>query len=61
MLFEQMVSLRNGETEAGEAIAISKLAHQITTSYQVEIEAVRVANDLKDKNVELQGNMKALG
>ena len=60
IMFEQMLSLRSGETDAQEAIAMSKMAHQITQSYKVEIEAVKVANELKDRNVKLQGNIKAL-
>jgi len=61
LLFEQMIGLRNGEVEANDAIAMSKVAHQITESYKVEISAVQIANSLKDKNVKLVGNIKALG
>ena len=61
LLFEQMISLRNGDSDASEAIGMSKLAHQVIDSYKTEIEAVRVANELKDKNFELIGNMRALG
>jgi len=60
LLFDQMIGLRNGEIDANDAIAMSKVAHQITESYKVEISAVQVANSLKDKNVKLQGNIKAL-
>jgi len=58
LLFEQMLSLRNGETEANEAIAMSKVSHQIIESFKVEIQAVQVANSLKDKNLKLESNIK---
>jgi len=60
LLFDQMVGLRNGDVDATDAIAMSKVAHQIVESYKVEIQAVGVANSLKDKNIKLQGNIKAL-
>lgn len=60
-MFDQMIKLRSGDCDSTEAIAMSKMAHQITQSYKVEIEAVKVANELKDKNVKLLGNIKALG
>ena len=60
VLFQEMFDLRNGKVEANEAIAMSKIAHQIIESFNVEIKAVQVANALKDKNVKLVGNIKAL-
>ena len=59
-MFEQMIKLRAGECDSNEAIAMSKMSHQIIESYKTEINAVKVANELKDKNVKLVGNIKAL-
>ena len=51
VLFRELTDLRNGDSEASQSIAVSKLSSQIINSYKVEIEAVKVANELKDKNL----------
>ena len=51
MMFEEMIALRSGERTAQEATAVSKLAGRVIDTYKIEIEAVRTANDLKDKNI----------
>lgn len=60
MMFEQMISLREGNCTANDAVAMSKMAHQVIDSYKVEIEAVKTANDLKDRNITFKNNLKAL-
>ena len=59
-MFEEMINLREGKTTTQEAIAMSKLANQVVNSFKVEIEAVKAANDLKDKNSAYSENLKAI-
>ncbi len=59
-LFGELLDLRSGKTTAGEAIAVSKLAHQIIDTYKTEISAVQVANSLKDRNITFTKNLTAL-
>lgn len=51
ILFKELMDLRNDEIEPNHAIAVSKVSSQIIASYNTEINAVKVANDLKDKNL----------
>ena len=50
-LFEEILKLREGTSVEKEAIALTKLSGQIISSYNTEIEALKVVNDLKDKNM----------
>ena len=59
-LFEEIVKLREGTAVVSESIAISKLSSQIIGSYKVEIEAVKVANELKDKNSSYSDKLEAI-
>ncbi len=59
-LFEEIVKLRKGEAVVQESIALSKLSSQVINSYKVEIEAVKVANELKDKNKTLIDKVELL-
>jgi len=59
-MFEEMINLRAGKTEPAQAMAMSKLSHQVIESYKVEISAVVAANGLKDRNVKLIGNLHAI-
>lgn len=52
-LFEEIIKLREGTAVEKESIALSKLSSQIINSYNVEINALKVVNELKDKNVSL--------
>lgn len=51
ILFRELTDLRNDKVEPNHAIAVSKVSSQIISSYNTEINAVKVANDLKDKNL----------
>ena len=51
VLFKELNSLRNGETDSSQASAVSKLSSQIISSYKTEIDAVKAANELKEKNL----------
>jgi len=59
-MFEEMMNLRAGKTTAQEATAMSKLGGKVIDSYKVEIDAVKTANELKDKNISYAKNIKAL-
>ena len=50
MMFEEMIALRDGDRTPNESIAVAKLGSQIISSYKVEVDAVKVANDLKQVN-----------
>lgn len=57
-LFEEILKLREGTSVEKEAIALTKLSGQIISSYNTEIEALKVVNDLKEKNM---GFAKTIG
>jgi len=59
-MFEEMVKLRAGDTDPTQAMAMSKLSHQVIESYKVEIAAVVAANSLKDRNQNLVANLHAI-
>ena len=57
-MFEEMVKLRNGSSTIEEAITMAKMADTVIKSYRNEIddkknliEAVRLVDSLKDKNI----------
>ena len=52
-LFDEIIKLREGTAVEKESLALSKLSSQIINSYNVEINALKVVNELKDKNVPL--------
>ena len=60
ILFKELSDLRNGESEPQQSIAVSKLCSQVIASYKTEIDAVKVANDLKDKNMEYAHSLAAI-
>lgn len=60
ILFRELIDLRNDEVEGNHAIAVAKVASQITTTYKVEVEAVKVANELKDKNIRYAANLHSI-
>ena len=60
VLFKEMMDLRNGEVESEHATSICKVSSQIIASYKTEIDAVRTANDLKDKNIVYVKNLKSI-
>ena len=57
-LFDEIIKLREGTAVEKESLALSKLSSQIINSYNVEINALKVVNELKDKNL---GYAKNLG
>ncbi len=59
-LFDEIIKIRKGEAIINESMAISKLSSQVINSYKAEIEAVKVANELKDKNQPLQQKLDIL-
>ena len=57
-MFEEMVKLRNGRSTIEEATTMAKMADTVIKSYRNEIdekknliEAVRLVDSLKDKNI----------
>lgn len=60
MMFDQLVSLRNGDSTYQECQAVAQLGGKVIDTYRVEIEAVRAANDLKDKNNKYAPALKAI-
>jgi hypothetical protein len=63
-MFEEMVKLRNGDTDIDTAITMSVMADKVIKSYRNEIdqqknmiEAVRVVDSLKDKNISYAKNL----
>lgn len=59
-MFNSIMDVRNGNMEAREAEAVAKIGHQIVESYKVEIEAVKVMNDVRDDRLKFASNMKAI-
>lgn len=59
-LFDEIIKIREGKAINQESIAISKLSSQIINSYKAEIEAVKAANELKDKNISYKDKLSAI-
>lgn len=59
-LFEEIIKVRKGEAVEKESIAIAKLSSQIINSYNVEVQALKVVNELKDKNLKFATTIGAL-
>lgn len=57
-LFDEIIKLREGTAVEKESIALAKLSSQIINSFNTEIDALKVVNELKDKNM---GYAKSLG
>jgi len=49
-LFDEMIKIRRGQAVASESIALTKLSAQVINSYRVEIDTVKIANELKNGN-----------
>lgn len=49
-LFEEIIKIRKGEAVEKESIALAKLSSQIINSYAVEVQALKVVNELKGEN-----------
>ena len=60
ILFRELTDLRNQDVEPNHAIAVAKVAAQVTATYAVEINAVKTANELKDKNIKYAANLKSI-
>ena len=56
-LFRELQDLRNDKVDAQHANAVSKVSGQIIASYKVELDAVAIANNLKDKNLSYAANI----
>lgn len=59
-MFDEMVKIRSGNADITESNAIAKLAGRVIETYKTEIEAVKVANDLKDKNFKYVDSITAI-
>ena len=60
ILFRELNDLRSDEVEPEHAVAISKVSSQIISSYNTEINAVKVANDLKERNLIYANNLSTI-
>ena len=49
-LFEEIIKIRDGSAVEKESIALSKISSQIINSYNTEINALKVINELKPTN-----------
>lgn len=56
-LFEEIIKIREGSAVEKESIALSKLASQVINSYNTEIDALKVVNELKDKNLNFANSL----
>lgn len=59
-LFAEMIKIRNGSAVVSESVALTKLSAQVINSYKVEIDTVRVANDLRTGNEGYADKLEAL-
>ncbi len=59
-MFDEMIKIRSGDADLNESLAMSKLASQVISSYKTEIEAVKAANDLKERNIGYKDSIKAI-
>ena len=60
ILFRELIDLRNNDVESQHATAVVKVTNSIISTYSTEIFAVKVANELKEKNLSYAGNLKAI-
>jgi len=59
-LMKSIIDIRNGNMNAQDGIAIAKLGNTVVETYKTEIEAVRTANSLKDRNVSYRNALKCI-
>lgn len=60
-LFDEIIKIREGNAVEKESIALAKLSSQIINSYDVEIQALKVVNELKGENINYAKTLGVLG
>ena len=59
-LMHTISSIRNGNMTSQDGVAVAKIGNVVVETYKTEIEAVRVADSLKDRNVGYRNALTAI-